>query len=166
MVALLLKTEPTYNPLDLAEMVIMDREWVFDRPEDGAIIAEVSGVWCNYSIWLNWQEDTGGLTLSCALDSKFPKHMLMKLHSLLALVNNKLWLGHFDANTEENTVVFRYSMMLREGISTSSEHLQELMDLAISECERFYPAFQSVVWGGKSAAEALEIAIFDTIAEC
>jgi len=165
MKALAVKTETPYNPLDLAEMVIMDRDWVFDRPADGELIAEVSGVWCNYRIWFNWQEDSGGLTLCCALDSKFPKQMLMKLYSLLALVNGKLWLGHFDADPEENTVTFRHSLLLREGAGTTTEHLQELLDLAISECERFYPAFQSVVWGGKTAAEALEIALFDTIAE-
>ena len=43
--------------------------------------------------------------------------------------------------------------------------LRDLLDIAIQESERFYPAFQSVVWGGKSPAEALEIALFETIAE-
>lgn len=165
MTSVVLKSEVQHNPLDLAEMVIMDRDWVFDRPADGDLIAEVNGMWCNYRIWFNWQEDSGGLTLCCALDSKFPKQLINKIHSLLAHVNVKLWLGHFDANAEEATVTFRHSLLLRDGAGTTAEHLQELLDLAISECERFYPAFQSVVWGGKNAAEALEIALFETVAE-
>src|SRR5579863_172649 len=80
------------NPLDLAELVIMNRDWVFDRPADGELIAEVNGLWCNYRIWFTWQEDSGGLTLSCALDSKLQKQSLPKVYSLLALVNEKLWL--------------------------------------------------------------------------
>jgi hypothetical protein len=87
-------------------------------------------------------------------------------HSLLALVNEKLWLGHFDINSEDGSVVFRHSLLLSEGVGTSAEHLQQLLDIAINECDRFYPAFQSVVWGGKTAQDALAIAMFETIAEC
>lgn len=165
MTMLMIKTDATYNPLDLAEMVIMNRDWVFDRPADGELIAEVNGQWCNYRIWFTWQEDSGGLTLSCALDSKLQKQSLANVYALLAQVNAKLWLGHFDLNPEDNSVIFRHSLLLRDGAGTTAEHLQELLDLAISECERFYPAFQSVVWGGKTPAQALEIALFETIAE-
>ena len=165
MTSLLLKTDDAINPLDIAELVIMDRDWVFDRPADGELIAEVSGACCNYRMWFTWQEDCGGLTLSCALDSKFPKQLMSKVHSLLALVNEKMWLGHFDICTEDASVTFRHSLLLRDGAGTTAEHLQELLDIAISECERFFPAFQSLVWGGKSPAEAIEISLFETIAE-
>lgn len=165
MTAMTIKTDSFYNPLDIVETVIMDRDWVFDRPAEGELIAEVSGVWCNYRIWFTWQEDSGGLTLSCALDTKFPKQLLFKIHSLVALVNEKMWLGHFDICTEDASVVFRHSLLLRDGAGTTAEHLQELLDHAIAESERFFPAFQSVVWGGKTPAEAIEIALFETIAE-
>jgi hypothetical protein len=153
------------NPLDLAELVIMDRDWVFDRPADGELIAEVSGAMCTYRIWFTWQEDSGGLTLSCAFESKLPKPSVPRVHSLLALVNEKLWLGHFDICSEDSSVTFRHSLLLRDGAGTTAEHLQELLDCAIEECDRFYPAFQSVIWGGKSPAEALEISLFETVAE-
>ena len=136
MTAMMIKEDATYNPLDLAEMVIMNRDWVFDRPADGELIAEVNGQWCNYRIWFTWQEDSGGLTLSCALDSKLQKQSLSKVYALLAMVNEKLWLGHFDINSEDTSVTFRHSLLLRDGAGTTAEHLQELLDLAISECER------------------------------
>lgn len=165
MTSMLLKNDELYNPLDIAETVIMDRDWVFDRPADGELIAEVNGAWCNYRVWFNWQEDSGGLTLCCALDTKCPRKSAPKIHTLLALVNEKLWLGHFDLSSEDGTVTFRHSLLLREGAGTCADHLRELLDLAIEECDRFFPAFQSVVWGGKSASEAIEIALFETIAE-
>lgn len=165
-----IRNDKIYNPLDIAELVIMDRDWVFDRPDDGELVAEVTGAWCNYRMWFTWQkesgkEDSGGLTLSCAFDNKFPKPSIAKIHSLLAMVNEKLWLGHFGLCSEDNSIVFRHSLLLRDGAGTTAEHLQELLDIAINECERFYPAFQSVIWGGKTPAEALEIALFETIAE-
>lgn len=165
MTSMMIKSDESYNPLDIAELVIMDRDWVFDRPADGELIAEVNGAWCNYRIWFTWAEDCGGLTLTCAMDGKFPKSALSKIHSLLATINEKLWLGHFSVLSEDASVTFRHSVLVRDGVGTSVEHLQDLLDIAISECERFYPAFQSVVWGGKSPAEAIEIALFETIAE-
>lgn len=162
---MLLKTEEHFNPLDIAEMAIIDRDWAFDRVGAGELMANVKGVWGNYCVWFSWQEDSGGLTLCCSIESKFPKAMAAKLYALLALVNEKLWLGHFDISSEESTVVFRHSLLLREGVGTTCEHLQDLLDIAVEECERFYPAYQSVVWGGKSPEEALTLALFETIAE-
>ncbi len=165
MTSMMLKDSDLYNPLDLAEAVIMDRDWVFDRPAEGELIAEAAGMCCNYRIWLNWQEDSRGLTLSCSLDSKLQKKMHAKVYPLLALVNEKLWLGHFDLSSEDGSITFRHSMLLCNGATTSTEQLQELLDVAITECDRFYPAFQCVVWGGKTPADALEIALFETVAE-
>ncbi|MGH6959444.1 MAG: YbjN domain-containing protein, partial [Dongiaceae bacterium] len=34
-----------------------------------------------------------------------------------------------------------------------------------SECERFFPAFQFVLWGGKSPEEALAAAMLETVGE-
>jgi hypothetical protein len=165
MTSMMLKTDELYNPLDLAERVIMDRDWIFDRTDDGELIAEAGGTWGRYRVWMCWQQDSGGLTLSCTLDTKYSKAMLPKVYALLAIVNEKLWLGHFDICSEESAIAFRHSVLVREGAGTSVEHLQELLDIAIEECERFYPAFQSVVWGGKSPAEALELSLFETVAE-
>lgn len=166
MTSMMLKSDSEfYNPLDIAESVIMDRDWTFDRTDETQLIAEVNGACCNYRIWFAWQEDVGGLTLSCALDAKLPKKSRERVYTLLALANEKMWLGHFDICSEDNTVTFRHSLLLREDAGTSQEHMREIIDIAITECDRFYPAFQSVIWGGKTPAEALEIAMFETIAE-
>ena len=164
MTAMLL-SEDLGNPLDIVESVIMDRDWVFDRPAESELIAEATGSFCNFRVWFNWQEDCGGLTLCAELDTKFPKALVPRIHSLLALVNEKIWLGHFDLCSQENRVTFRHSLLLRDGANTNAEHLRELLDIAVSECERFYPAFQAVVWGGKDPLEALQISLFETVAE-
>ena len=165
MSSLLLGNDVHYNPLDLAELVFLDRDWSFDRASDGELIAETNGAWCKYHVWFTWQEDCGGLTLSCSIEAKFPRAVLLKVHSLLAMVNERIWLGHFDVCTEDCKIVCRHSMLLKGGASTSTEHLQEVLDIAVNECERLYPAFQSVIWGDKSPAEAIQFALFETIGE-
>jgi len=45
------------------------------------------------------------------------------------------------------------------------EQLNDLVEVAISESERFYPAFQYVVWAGKSPSDALTASILETVGE-
>jgi len=45
------------------------------------------------------------------------------------------------------------------------EQLEDLLDVAIAECERFYPTFQFVIWGGKRPEEALQAALLETVGE-
>ena len=49
--------------------------------------------------------------------------------------------------------------------AASTEQVEDLVDIALSECERFYPAFQFVVWGGKSPAQAIASAMIDPVGE-
>ena len=152
------------NPLDLAEQLIQDREWLCDRPVDEELVAEVQSSWCNYRIWFTWQAELGAVIFSCAYDTKIHESKRAKLYPLLAQVNEKLWFGHFDICSDDGMIMFRHSMLLRGGI-TSPEQMEDLIDIAIPECNRFYPAFQSVCWGGNSCEEALEIAMMDTVGE-
>jgi hypothetical protein len=45
------------------------------------------------------------------------------------------------------------------------KQIEDLVEISLSECERFFPAFQLVVWGGKSAEEAIAAAMIDPIGE-
>jgi hypothetical protein len=60
---------------------------------------------------------------------------------------------------------FRHTLLLRGSSGATSEQLADLVEYAINESERFYPAFQFVIWGGKSPREAVSAAILDTVGE-
>ncbi len=170
MPAVMLRSDEHTNPVDLAELVMVDRDLAFDRLDDAELTAEVTGQWGSYRVWFSWEEDAvsercGALMLTCSFETRMAPAAATKVNALLALVNEKLWVGHFIIDPEDKSVRFRHSLLIRQGAGTSQQQLQELLDLAIQESERFFPAFQSVVWGGKSPAEALEMALFETIAE-
>jgi hypothetical protein len=40
-----------------------------------------------------------------------------------------------------------------------------MLEGALHACERYYPALQFVIWAGKTAAEAMDAAMFDTVGE-
>jgi len=47
----------------------------------------------------------------------------------------------------------------------SISQAQALIENAVDECDRFYPAFQFVLWGNKSPEDALEAAMIDAAGE-
>jgi hypothetical protein len=94
-----------------------------------------------------------------------PEKQRSALYELLALANEQLWLGHFGLESADGMPVFRHAILLRGAPSASAESLEDLVDIALTECERFYPAFQFVLWGGKTPAEALAAAMLECVGE-
>jgi hypothetical protein len=157
--------ESTSNPLDLIEKLALAHDWPFHRQSDEELAAEIAGQWCHYKLWFGWHPELGVLQLSCALDMKVPAKKRDRVHTLLAMANEKLWLGHFEIWSEEGLPVFRHALMVREGMAASGELIEDLIDIATTECDRFYPAFQFVIWGGKSASDAIVAAMLETEGE-
>ena len=153
------------NPIDLVEEIVIANDWAHDRAGEDELIVEIPGRWCDYRLYFLWQEELTALHFSCGFDMKVPKRRRGVFYELLALANERLWLGHFDLAAGDNSPSFRYAILLRGLSSLSSEQVEDVVDIAVSECERFYPAFQLVVWGGKPADEAMQAAMIDPIGE-
>ncbi len=165
MSGLALDTWTTPNPLDTLEEIVSANEWSFERSGDDEMAVEYPGHWCGYHLHFVWSEDLNAIHLSCFMDMRIPKKKLIDISQLLLKINNKLWLGTFVVPEEDSNPVFRHTVLLRGHQGASVEQLEDLVDIALSECERFYPAFQFVTWGGKSANEAVTASLLDTVGE-
>ena len=157
--------EPRANPLDFVEEIAGFHDWGFDRRNDEEMVIEAVGQWTTYSLYFVWSEDLGALHLSAALGIRVPDRLWAPVCELLALVNERLWLGHFSLWVDEGMPMFRHSVLARGGAMITPELLEELVATALKESERFYPAFQFVIWGGKSPEDALTAAMLDTVGE-
>jgi len=153
------------NPLDLLEEIVSANEWSFDRPGSDELGVEIQGHWCGYHLHFVWSEDLSAIHLSCFMDMRIPKKKLTPFAELLMRINTRLWLGCFVVPAEDPSPIFRHTVMLRGAKGASVEQLEDLMDIAIAECERFYPAFQFVTWGGKTPEEAVAASLLDTVGE-
>jgi hypothetical protein len=153
------------NPLDVLEQIASANDWAFDRRSDSEMAAEVPGKWCDFGLYFSWSNEICAMQFTCAFDLKVPPRRRAALYELLALANERLWIGHFGMDSEAGMPLFRHSMLLRGAPGASSESLEDMMDIAISECERFFPAFQFVLWGGKSPEEALAAAMLECAGE-
>lgn len=156
---------PAANPIDLVEEVVRANEWHHDRASDEELMVEIAGRWCDYRLLFVWQREMSALHFSCGFDMRVPRLRRPAIYELLATVNERLWLGHFDLAPSDQSPAFRHGVLLRGASSASVEQIEDLVDVSLTECERFYPAFQFVVWGGKSADEAIASAMIDPIGE-
>src|SRR3546814_5363071 len=90
---------------------------------------------------------------SCHFDMKVPEARRQEICDLLAHANERLWLGHFDLMAEEGAVMFRHTIPLRGLPGASVEQLEDLVEAALVECDRIYPALQMVVRSEEHTAE-------------
>lgn len=155
----------TNNPLDLLEELVSANDWIHARSSDSELMVQVSGQWCDYNLCSVWEPELGAMYFTCELDVKVPQMRRAAVCELVATMNERLWLGHFDINTEENSLMFRHTVPLRGTRGISVEQLEDLMDTALLECERLFPAVQMVVWGGRQPAEAVSMALMETVGE-
>jgi len=157
--------DPVGNPLDLVEQIVSANEWPFDRSGDDEISVGVEGSWTRYHMWFAWRQEYEALQFSCAFDLKVAPDKVTPVYALLAIINEKMWIGHFDIWAQEGLLMFRHALLYRGGAPATSEQLEDLVEVALKECERFYPAIQFVLWGGKGPREAVAAAMFETEGE-
>ena len=87
------------------------------------------------------------------------------IYEAIGLINEQLWLGHFELWSSSGIVLFRHGALLAAGETLTLEQAQILVETGLDECERFYPVFQFVLWGGKTPAEAIAASLIETRGE-
>jgi hypothetical protein len=153
------------NPLDIMEQIATANEWAFDRRNNEEMAAQAPGKWCDYGLYFSWSQEISAVHFTCSFDLKVPASQRAAIYELLALANEKLWIGHFGMDSDDGTPVFCHAVLLRGAPGASSESLEDMVDIAITECERFFPAFQLVLWGGKSPSDALAASMLECVGE-
>ena len=153
------------NPLDMVERVAGTHDWSFERASEDEITILVAGKWTDYQASFTWMTDIEALHLACAFDLKVSERRRAEVQQLISLINEQLWVGHFDLWVQDGIVMYRHALVLTGGIEASGSQCEALLGTALDTCERYFPAFQFVVWAGKSAREALDAVMFETSGE-
>ena len=156
---------PYSSPISLFEELLFQFDWGYERTSEHEITTELEGRWCNYRLFAIWRQDLESLMVSAIIDIKIPQGKRSSLETLLSMMNPKMWLGHFEIPPDEELIAFRYNLTLRGNPSATVEQIEEIIGSIITECDRFYPALQFLLWGGKSPEDALMAAMLDTYGE-
>ena len=157
--------ESRSHPIAVVEDVASDNNWSFERSGEDEITIVAKGEWTDYQLSFTWMGEIEALHLACAFDMKIPASRRPEVQRLIAAINEQLWIGHFDIWTHTGMIMYRQALVLPGGMQASTTQCETMLVSAIHACERYFPAFQFVVWAGKSAAEAMSAAMFDTEGE-
>lgn len=147
------------HPIDIVEHLAEHHDWDFDRIADDQIAMAVEGQWRTYSITLAWSPSDETLRMVCTFEMEPPEDKLPGLYEVLNHANDQCWAGAFTYWDEQKLMVYRYGLVMSGAQGVSPEQIDTLIGAAVVNAERFYPAFQLVVWGGRPPSDAMQVAI-------
>lgn len=158
--------EEISNPLDCVEDILAGQNWSFSRTNPDELMVDVSGRLGTYRMTLLWQEEYSAMQFFCHYDLVVTEDRRDLLALALARVNSGLWLGHFDIAPDTGVPCFRHTSLFRgQTGSSGADHLQDLMDIALNECERFYPMFHALAEISDLDESQLDLAVADIAGE-
>lgn len=147
------------HPIDLVEHIAEFNDWDFDRITDDQIAMAVEGQWRTYSITLAWSAYDETLRMICTFEMEPPEAQLPALYEGLNLINDQCWAGAFSYWAEQKLMVYKYGLVLAGGNVASAEQIDTMITAAVLSAERYYPAFQLMVWTDKTPKESMQVAI-------
>ncbi|MBC7767312.1 MAG: YbjN domain-containing protein [Phycisphaerales bacterium] len=158
--------ETVSDPLDTVEAVIgSDDRFGCERAEDGDVHFSFRCHWGESVGYFAYRHELPALLFTLGFDIQAPKSRLQEAVRLAGLINENLWLGHFDVWSDDGTIIFRHALPMIGRDEISIGEVQAMLAAAMDAAERFQPAFQFVILGGMSAEDACKAALFETVGE-
>ena len=151
--------EDEIHPIDIVEHLAEHHEWEFDRIEENQIAMAVQGQWRTYSITLAWSGFDETLRLICSFEMETPEEKLKDLYETLNVANDRCWTGAFTFWEDQKLMVYRYGLILTGGQIATAEQIDAMISSAVLTAEKYYPAFQLVVYDNQSPNKAMQVAI-------
>jgi hypothetical protein len=152
------------DPLESIEQAVIAEQFPYERDELELHLA-APGAWRDHQIWFAYRPELDVIHLCASLELKAPDNRYRDVCELVTRLNERLWMGHFDLWSDDGSIVFRHALTLTEAAGVTPAQAGALIEAAKEAGERLYPAFHYLLWSGKSAAEAVSAAMFDTVGE-
>lgn len=162
------------NPLDGIEEIMLNNDWTFNRRNEDEMTVQVSGKLGSYKMAFIWQEDFSAMQFCCAPDMTIHPEKLDEATRAMNRINTTLWLGHFDVRAQDavNGVAgalvpcFRHTSLFRGMTECSGvEHIEDLIDIALAECERYHLTFDLLSKTVRQDNNDLTLAMMDVVGQ-
>ncbi len=155
------------GPIDVLQAHFEAHDWSTERLGADEVVGTAPGSWTQYELRAVWREDDRVLQFLALPDIRVAADKRAAVYETIGLVNEQLWLGHFELWSSTGMLLFRHAALLDTAgeAALTPDQAATLVEAAVDECERFYPVFQFVLWGGKSPADAIAAALIETHGE-
>lgn len=152
------------TPIDELEDIASGQNLPYLRFGQDELMIRYPDSWENFQSFWTWDREMQTLDVVASSLLKFEEEDLVNIYELLTLINNRLWIGHFDL-TDEGSPTYRHTLMLRGVGGSTMELVEDLFAITLAEYQRFFPAFQYVVEGKQSPQDALNLSLLETEGE-
>ena len=92
-------------PIEMLASLFEARDWAFEYAGEDEISAEVKGAWATYQIQAIWRVEDRVLQLLCLPDIRIADSKRQAMFEALALINEQIWVGHFDTWSSSGVVL-------------------------------------------------------------
>ncbi len=160
------EAEIAADPMETVEAVIgSDDRFAAERAEDGDLHFSFKCPWGETVGYFSHRHELPALLFTLGFDLQAPKSRHTEAVRLAGLINENLWLGHFDVWSDDGTIIFRHAMPMIGRDEISIGEIQAMLAAALDAAERFQPAFHFVILGGMGAEQAAQAALFEVCGE-
>jgi hypothetical protein len=130
------------------------------------LMVRVTGKQGDYRLFFIWQEDMNAMQFCCQYDMTIARANHDSAMRALMTINEGLWMGHFDIPRDTNIPSFRHTCLMR-GIpgATGMEQLEDMVDIAMAQCERYYHAFDMLAQSRQPDDQSLTLALMETVGQ-
>lgn len=150
--------------LDSAEAVLIADNHTFERVEN-EIHFSASTPYTDLHGHIHLREDRSSLGIAYIFEQKVPVKKFSDVASLACIMNEALILGHFEVSSLDRNIIWRHSVSLIGRNDPEPQEIAAIVSSGLEACEKFYPAFNFLLWAGKSPQQAAKAALFDTAGE-
>ncbi|WCL55180.1 MULTISPECIES: YbjN domain-containing protein [Kordiimonadales] len=152
-----------HNPVDIVEELAAANDWAYERQGDDELTLFISAQYTDLQMRIYWRDDFKTLQFACIFDLKVPPVRQRDVYQTIGRINERLWIGHFEFWAEEEALLYRHASLANDPLigAIGEEHIATIIETAVGECDRFYPVFQFVMWGGQTPDQAIESAMLE-----
>ncbi len=153
------------NPLDAVERFLIGIDQPGQRLTDNELAVAVRGERCAYHAMFSHDRRNRILMVVLSFEIGLHQHdvdannpHMTQMYRLLAECNRYNRMGHFELWPDEHAIVWRYSVPCPD-FTLTDQSIDFMLHTGKHTCDKFFPAFAQVLWGGRNANDLLQITL-------
>ncbi len=99
-------------PIEMLEHYFAAHGWTHERNGDEEIVANFQGSWTQYELRAVWRDEDRVLQFLALPDVRVPADKRAAIYETLGLINEQLWIGHFEMWASSGMLLFRHAALL------------------------------------------------------
>ena len=141
----------------LFEEFLIEDDWAYDKHSDEErcyLSARYTGKHAQKCLIFQANLDSNIIMCFVYLFISVPERHRVAIAELVCRINHRLLTGSFDFDFRDGEVRFRHAFDI-EGGELTHTMIRHLRDRALVTADEYYPAFMAIMYGDKTAEEAI-----------